>query len=134
MKAVEMLRREMVKAIRRNNRVGLGTCTYIDETYSDYELADALLEDGIDSVPDAVAWACKEEHDILEMSLNASSGEADCPLVKRYDKWVEDTPRCPNYPCEEEAHPYWNLCEHHLEEDGRGDHEMECMRDARGDA
>ena len=124
-KASKQMQREMVTAIRRNNRVGQGTCTYIDETYADDELVEALLLDGASNVPDAVAWACKEEHDILEMSLNASSGESDCPLVKRYDKWVEDTPRCSNYPCKEEAHPYWNLCEHHLEEDGRGDHDRD---------
>lgn len=48
---------EMIAAVRRDVKVGRGTCSVIDECYSDRELAQALDEAKITTVKDAVEWA-----------------------------------------------------------------------------
>lgn len=51
------MEKEMVAAIRSDVKVGRGTCSVIDECYSDSELLAALAEEGIDTVKAAVDWA-----------------------------------------------------------------------------
>lgn len=48
---------EMVAAVRSDVKVGRGTCSVIDECYSDRELAQALAEAKINTVKAAVKWA-----------------------------------------------------------------------------
>ena len=48
---------EMIAAVRADVKVGRGSCSVIDECYSDRELAEALTEAGIDTVKAAVDWA-----------------------------------------------------------------------------
>lgn len=48
---------EMIAAVRSDTKVGRGSCSVIDECYSDRELTEALTEAGIDTVKAAVAWA-----------------------------------------------------------------------------
>lgn len=48
---------EMVAAVRADVKVGCGSCSVIDECYSDRELAAALAEAGITTVAGAVKWA-----------------------------------------------------------------------------
>lgn len=48
---------EMIAAVRSDVKVGRGTCSVIDECYSDRELATALAEAKINTVKAAVKWA-----------------------------------------------------------------------------
>ena len=48
---------EMIAAVRADVKVGRGTCSVIDECYTDAELAEAFLNEGIDTVQNAVEWA-----------------------------------------------------------------------------
>jgi len=52
-----------VTAIRADKRFGRGSCSFIDECYSDSELLARLDENNITSVKDALAWA----EDYVEM-------------------------------------------------------------------
>ena len=76
-----------VTAIRSNPRVGRGSCTSIDECYSDSELIEDLNEDGVETPEAAVTWALKSEGLWREQALNASSGEEDCPLIESFNDW-----------------------------------------------
>ena len=76
-----------VQAIRDNDRVGKGSCTSIDECYSDSELVEELDRDGAETPEAAVKWALWSEGLWREQGLNASSGEVDCPLVASYNHW-----------------------------------------------
>lgn len=53
---------EMIAAVRADVKVGRGSCSVIDECYSDRELAEVFTEAGIDTVKDAVAWARDTEN------------------------------------------------------------------------
>tara|TARA_R110002020_G_scaffold215083_1_gene422207 strand:+ start:2495 stop:2758 length:264 start_codon:yes stop_codon:yes gene_type:complete len=77
-----------VTAIRSDSRVGIGTCTSIDECFSGRELVEALNSARIYEPEAAVEWAHRQQRLHLEISLNYSSGEADCPLLKAYNDWV----------------------------------------------
>jgi len=76
-----------VTAIRQDPRVGKGTCTHIDECFDDKDLVERL--DGLEiSTPEAaVDWAHEEHGFRLEMALNYSSGERDCPHRKAWFAW-----------------------------------------------
>lgn len=50
------LKQMLVTAIRNDRIVGRGTCSTIDETYTDDELIDALEGSGVDSCHGAVAF------------------------------------------------------------------------------
>jgi hypothetical protein len=47
----------MVAAVRADQQVGRGSCSVIDECYTDNELVAAFANNGIDTVVGAVAWA-----------------------------------------------------------------------------
>mgnify|MGYP006271727315 CR=1 FL=1 len=47
----------MIAAVRADQKVGRGSCSIIDECYTDAELAAALANNGIATVGGAVAWA-----------------------------------------------------------------------------
>lgn len=52
--------KKMIAAIRADKRVGRGTCSCIDEAYSDDELAEAITKSTtVTTVKKAVAWARK---------------------------------------------------------------------------
>lgn len=51
------MNQEMIAAVRSDVKVGRGSCSVIDECYSDRELVDALADADIDTVREAVAWA-----------------------------------------------------------------------------
>jgi len=76
-----------VKAIRSNERVGRGTCTTIDEAYTDNELVEALDEAEAITVEEAIAWAIKDEGLRIENALNFRWGEDSDPEVSRYNEW-----------------------------------------------
>jgi hypothetical protein len=79
-----------VKAIRSNERVGRGTCTTIDEAYTDNELVEALDEAEAITVEEAIAWAIKDEGFRIENALNFRWGEDSDPEVSRYNEWFGD--------------------------------------------
>jgi hypothetical protein len=82
-----------VKAVRDNDRVGLGSCSTIDECYEHTELLASLEEDGVKTADAAVKWALESEGLHIEQGLNASSGEPDCRLRKQWEEW-ENFPTC----------------------------------------
>ena len=81
-----------VEAIRSNKRVGRGTCTTIDEAYTDNELVEALDEAKAITVEKAVAWAIEDEGFRIENALNFRWGEDSDPEVSRYNEWFGDSP------------------------------------------
>ena len=54
--------------------VGRGSCTTVDEAYSDEELAAELDLDGIDNPLDALNWARDREEMQLEQATNTRWG------------------------------------------------------------
>ncbi len=78
-----------VQAIREHKLVGRGSCTSIDECWSDGELSEMLIEQGIKSEKAAVRWALEVEGMWHERALNASSGEPDCNLKRGWLQWQE---------------------------------------------
>ena len=46
-----------VQAIRKDELVGEGSCSPIDETYTDEELVEALDRVKAKTIPEALAWA-----------------------------------------------------------------------------
>ena len=78
-----------VQAIREHKLIGNGSCTSIDECWSDGELSEMLIEQGIKSEKAAVRWALEGEGMWHERALNASSGEPDCNLKRGWLQWQE---------------------------------------------
>jgi hypothetical protein len=83
-----------VIAIRNDSRVGLGSCTYIDESFDANELIESFDDeasygDPVDTPEKAVAWARDFQKLKLCQATNASNGDKDCPLVAAYDAWVD---------------------------------------------
>lgn len=79
-----------VQAIREHKLVGRGSCSSIDECWSDGELLEMLNEQGIKTEKAAVRWALEREGMWHEQALNASSGESDCNLKRGWQQWQED--------------------------------------------
>lgn len=50
-----------VAAVRADSKVGVGSCSVIDECYADAELVAALTENGIKGKIESVRWARKIE-------------------------------------------------------------------------
>ena len=73
-----------VKAIRRNKKVGLGSCSSIDECLSDQEIIDQLNQEKIYTAKQAVQWALKREGLWLEQNLNARWGEDSDPQLEAW--------------------------------------------------
>ena len=48
-----------INAVRTDEKVGVGSCSVIDECYTDDELRDALVRDGIKGKIESVRWARK---------------------------------------------------------------------------
>ncbi len=80
-----------ITAIRNDHRIGRGSCSSIDECYSDRDLVQELDEAGADTPEAALAYAYESEGLWLEKGANATSGEPDCPLVASRDAWNPDT-------------------------------------------
>ena len=59
-----------IKAIRDDKVVGRGTCSSIDECYSDAELEARLKEENIKGKIESVAWARRCEKLYREMEKN----------------------------------------------------------------
>lgn len=75
-----------VDAIRAHVLVGRGSCSSIDECYSDEDLIACMDGEGVETtdIRAAVEWALNTEQMYLEQGTNASSGEEGCELVAAY--------------------------------------------------
>lgn len=78
-----------VQAIRKDHRVGLGTCTSIDECWSESEILEFLDDNNIKSAKAAVDWAYEQEGLFREKGANCSSEEPDCELIRSAKEWSE---------------------------------------------
>jgi len=74
----------MVDAIRADKVVGRGTCSSIDECYSDADIMEALRDGGITTIAAAIKWAREGEEMFLEQGLNQRWGEDDDPQLEMY--------------------------------------------------
>ena len=80
---------ERVKAIREDSKVGKGSCSRIDECFSDNELIEALDGDNIKTPRAALGWGYDDQGLFLEQALNTRWGEDDDPQLKEWNKWNE---------------------------------------------
>lgn len=77
-----------IEAIRSNERVGRGTCTTIDECYSDQELIEALDNAEVTTPLDAVQWCLDHEGIHIEAALNCRWGSDDDSELDRLNNWL----------------------------------------------
>ena len=76
-----------VKAIRTDSKVGAGSCSTIDECWTDEELAAELDADEVTSPTAAIKWARTLEGLHIENALNCRYGTDDDPELARYEEW-----------------------------------------------
>lgn len=72
-----------VKAIREDALVGRGTCTYIDETFSDTELVIWVDDASATTPKEAVEWARSYEGLKIEMAVECEAPTA----MARLNEW-----------------------------------------------
>lgn len=77
----------LVSAIRNNAKVGTGSCTSVDECWSDKEIADELNSLGILTEEGAVEWALGIEGIFLEKGLSQRFGLDDDPQLLAWQEW-----------------------------------------------
>ena len=80
---------DCIKAIRNDALVGRGTCSTIDECYSDSDLHEYLAEDNVSTPRKAVEWARRWEGLRVENALNYRWGADDDPQLLAYNEWQE---------------------------------------------
>ena len=78
-----------VLAIRDDILVGRGTCTSIDECYTDKEIEELLDEMSLVGDINAVRWAREHEGLWLEAGLNQRWGSDDDPQLKMWNDWID---------------------------------------------
>jgi hypothetical protein len=78
-----------VAAIRKDERVGWGSCTSIDECWEDAEIVNMLNADKITDPAAAVKWAYELEGLHLEQGLNQRWGDDDDPQLLAWREWQE---------------------------------------------
>ena len=55
-----------IKAVRSDEKVGVGSCSVIDECYTDAELEAALVREGIKGKIESVRWARRVDRNYRE--------------------------------------------------------------------
>lgn len=78
-----------VVAVREDKLVGKGTCSAIDECWTDDNLVEQFDEDGIVTPKQAVEWCFEYEDLHMEQAPNQSSGEPDCPAMAVWNEWQD---------------------------------------------
>ena len=78
-----------LKAIRKHDKVGEGTCTTIDEAWTDEEIIEELDKRDIKDAKDAVKWAVEQEGIVLEQGLNTRWGSDDDPQLLKYWRFYD---------------------------------------------
>lgn len=76
-----------IQAIRNNPLIGSGSCSSIDECYTDNELLSELEDDNINTPAEAVKWALRREELFLENGLNESWGEVTDVQLRAYHEF-----------------------------------------------
>ena len=78
-----------VNAIRAHKAVGRGSCSSLDECFSDKDLIELLDEAGIaeDDAAGAIRWAIDSEGLFLEQGLNQRWGDDDDIQLKVYNEF-----------------------------------------------
>ena len=79
-----------IEAIRKDKRVGRGSCAYIDECWTDKQILELLEDKGITTPQGAVEWAHDMEGLTRDHGASHTSGEEDCPLVESARAWREE--------------------------------------------
>lgn len=77
-----------VQAIRKDPLVGKGSCSSVDECWSDKELLSFLDGDDV-TLEECIVWARDHEEGHLEQGLNARWGEDDDPQLSDYHDFKE---------------------------------------------
>lgn len=77
-----------IEAIRNHPKVGRGSCTAIDECFTDEELIQGLDESEAKTEEAAIRWALKSEGLRVEDALNKRWGEDTDPELTRYREWM----------------------------------------------
>ena len=86
---------ERIEAIRNDAMVGRGSCSSVDECYSDSELLELFSEDNISTPRKAVEWARNSETLWLERGLNQRWGADNDPQLLMYNEWMEKLDKNP---------------------------------------
>ncbi len=81
------MRDPRVEAIRKDELVGNGTCTTVDEALEDGELLGYLEEDKVTTPEAAIEWARDYEGLQKEQASNTRWGEDKDPQVKDLEEW-----------------------------------------------
>lgn len=76
---------ELIKSVRSHPKLGRGSCSTIDECWSDKELLEEFDKEGIKTPQEAVSWAMEYEGLQREQALNQRWGEDDDPQKAWYD-------------------------------------------------
>ena len=84
-----------IEAIRNDAMVGRGSCSSLDECYSDSELLELISEDNISTPRKAVEWARRRASLQVENALNYRWGADDDPELLAYNEWQEDLDKNP---------------------------------------
>lgn len=87
--------KELIEAVRKDPVVGRGSCSSIDECWSDSDLEQYLREDGITDPKAAVRWAREHEELWLDSACDARWGEDDDPQLgwkRDFEKACSDNP------------------------------------------
>ena len=79
----------MLEAIRRHRLIGRGSCTSVDECYSDEEVIRELRIYGIATEDGAISHFIKNEDIFMEQQLNTRWGEDDDPQLTAYETWMK---------------------------------------------
>lgn len=66
---------KMVEVVRADHVVGRGSCSVIDETFTDEELLAALDEDGVTNCMSALRWA-RRFHRVWASNARETAGTA----------------------------------------------------------
>ncbi len=78
-----------VSAVRADELVGLGSCTSMDEAFTDEELAAHMNYMGVTTTEEAIREARDMEELWLEQGLNQRWGEDDDPQKVAYDSFIK---------------------------------------------
>ncbi len=78
---------KLIDEVRGDKDVGRGTCSPVDECFSDAELIEIWTEAGVKTPAQALEWAYYEHGIFLDQSLNARWGEDDDPQLIAHEKW-----------------------------------------------
>ena len=80
---------ERVLAVRGSSTVGRGTCSAIDECWTDKEILESLDRLSIETTKKAVIWAIGMEEMRKEQALNYRWGEDSDPELVEYNNFIK---------------------------------------------